>query len=208
MMFPSDVQQASAIDLYEIHGLQVARPQGWSITENNAHTVMLVAANHTAFTILTGDVDLPWWLNPWQFVYDKLSEMQPTLLWVGAPKAVQACFGFASGWEFDCQYTQNEITWRGVVKCSVMSNSVSSAHANYDHSIMVITGAFAQEHLWDEYAPWLPQVADQVQIVDSKILEISLRQTLSKNVNQYVTTLLQQLWQYRPLPTPNPCEGT
>jgi hypothetical protein len=207
MMFPSGVQQVSELDLCQVHGLQVARPKGWCITDN-AHMVMLAAPNHSAFTILTGDVDLPWWLNPWQFVYDKLSEMQPTLLWVGAPKAVQACFGFASGWEFDCQYTKNETTWRGVVKCSVMSNSVSaSCDPNYDHCIMVITGAFAQEHLWDEYAPWLPQVADHVQISDSHSPERPALQTLSQNVNQYVTALVQQLWHYRHLATPNPCEG-
>ena len=131
-----------------------ALPPGWRIGEDGQFALTLVAPDSQALTVMVGNAGMPPRHPAARFAFDKLSAMQPQSLQLGPPRPARAGAGFAQAVEFDVAYSARGVPWRGVAK-------VSMAPA-YDTQTMAMTAALASADRWGSYAPWLPQVADQV----------------------------------------------
>jgi hypothetical protein len=128
-------------------------PRGWRVIEDGQFAVVLFAPDNAAFTVMVGNSGLPAYYNPAQFVYEKLSAMQPYALQLSPPRQAQPIAGCTVAYEFYCTYFFNGIPCRGLAKCSVAYS--------YDVCTMVMTCAASHESQWLGYASWLPEVSGQ-----------------------------------------------
>jgi hypothetical protein len=145
---PAIVHQQGACFNYAV-------PQGWRVTEDGTHAVVLVAPDNTALTIMVGVTALPAGYSPAQFIYDKLAQIftnlrlgppQPAPPVMGMQHAIQHGLAYVSKLGFPCC---------GVAKCSVAINFDGSCN-------FVMTSAVSREATWPDYSQWLPQLADDI----------------------------------------------
>jgi hypothetical protein len=131
-----------------------ALPPAWRVGEDGQFALTLVAPDDRALTLMVGNAGLPLNLAPARFAYDKLSAMRPQNLQIGAPRQARPAAGFSQAVEFDVSYWSRGVAHRGVAKVSVAPA--------YDSATMALTAALSTADQWAGYAPWLPQVAEQV----------------------------------------------
>lgn len=133
-----------------------ALPAGWQVVEDGPFAVSRVAPDQRAVMILVGNAGLPLAYPPPQFVYEKLAQTGLQIVRFGPPRPAPGVFGFPYAWDFDVDYTVGGVPCRGVARCSVAPS--------YDFCTMVMTWAASELAQWPSYAPWLPQLAAQVEV--------------------------------------------
>ncbi len=131
-----------------------AMPPGWRVGEDGQFALTLVAPDNKAMTVMVGNAGMPINHPAARFVQDKLMAMQVQNLQLGQGRATRPAAGFAQAAEFDVSYASRGVAYRGVAKVSVAPA--------YDSATMAMTAALSSADQWVHYAPWLPQVADQV----------------------------------------------
>ena len=131
-----------------------ALPPGWRVGEDGQFALTLVAPDNKAMTVMVGNAGMPLNHPAARFAYDKLSAMQPQNLQLGQARQARPAAGFRQAVEFDVAYSARGVAYRGVAKVS--------ASPAYDSATMAMTAALSAAEQWSGYAPWLPQVADQV----------------------------------------------
>ena len=161
-------------------------PNGWRVAEDGQFAVVLFAPDNAALTVMVGNSGLPANYNPWQFVQEKLSLLQPYDLRMSQPRPVQPISGCSVAYEFDCTYLSNGIPCQGIAKCSVAYS--------YNICTMVVTFAASHQSQWSGYASWLPQVADQVMATNGAAF--GARGVMAQNL-QISMTEGQQAREYR-----------
>jgi hypothetical protein len=152
-------------------------PEGWRVGEDGQFALTLVAPDSNALTVMVGNAGLPPRYPPGQFIYEKLSALQPQHLQLGPPRAAQPVAGFSQAYEFDVSYVVRGMPSRGLAKCHI--------HTAYDTAVMAMTAALAAATQWQGYATWLPQVADQIAATNGAafgvrgIMEQNLRNSMA-----------------------------
>lgn len=179
-------QDPHALEIRNGQCLKYVMPQGWHVAEDGQFAVSLFAPGNVAMSVVVGNSGLPVYYVPRQFVYDKLSSLQPQQLQIGQPRQAQPIAGFTTAFDFDCTYTFNGFPWRGVAKCSITYS--------YDMCTMVVTIGASQTSQWANYASWLPQVASQVQVINNAAFGMRgiMEQDAANN-----RAFAQQLGEYR-----------
>jgi hypothetical protein len=156
------------------------------VGEEGQFALSLVAADNLAFTVMVGNAGLPANYPADRFVYEKLMALQPQNLRVGKPRKAQPVAGFAHAYEFDVSYSVRGVANRGVAKCSI--------NTAYDTSVMAMTAAVSSVDQWARYAPWLPQVADQISATSGAAFGV--RGIMAQNL-QNSTAYAEAARQYR-----------
>lgn len=134
-------------------------PAGWQVLEDGQFAVVLAAPDGGALTIMVGNAGLPAYYDPGQFVFEKLSQLRAEGLQMGPGRLAQPMDGFATTVEFDFTCWMTAIPHRGLARCHVAPS--------YDMCTMVVACAVSQVAQWNQYAPWLPQVASQFAITNA-----------------------------------------
>ena len=163
-----------------------ALPEGWRLGEDGQFAMTLVAPDDKAFTVMVGNAGLPPNYPPPNFVYEKLTAMQPQNLRLSPARQAAPVAGFARAYEFDVDYAVRGVPYHGIVKCHVTTA--------YDTAVMAMTGAIAQADQWPGYAPWLPLVADQLSARDGGAF--GMRGIMAQNLNNS-TAYAEAARQYR-----------
>ena len=131
-----------------------ALPPGWQVGEDGQFAMTLLAPDRKAMTVLVGNAGMPLNHPAARFAYDKLSAMRTQNLQIGEARQSNPAAGFRQAVEFEVSYSVQGVAYRGVAKVSVTPA--------YDSATMAMTAALAPADQWAGYAPWLPQVANQV----------------------------------------------
>jgi hypothetical protein len=146
--------QGASLRIGQGRFFRYALPEGWRVGEDGQFALTLVAPDNNALTVMVGNAGLPPQYPPAQFVYEKLSALQPQNLQVGPPRPAGPVAGFSQAYAFDVSYVVRGIPSRGVATCHIQTA--------YDTSVMAMTAALAAANQWPRYAAWLPQVAEQI----------------------------------------------
>jgi hypothetical protein len=163
-----------------------AMPPDWRVAEDGQYALTLVAPDNNAVTVMVGNAGLPPGYPPGQFVQEKLLAMQPQALQLGEARAAQPLSGFGEAYAFEVRYTVRGIPSRGVAKVHIATA--------YDTALMVMTLAAAAEDQWQGYAPWLPQVAEQISATSGAAFGV--RGIMTQNI-QNSTAYGEALARYR-----------
>jgi hypothetical protein len=135
-----------------------AKPPDWSVGEDGQFALSLVAPDKKALTVMVGNSGLPPGYPPGQFAWDKLMALGPQDLAFGEARPSAPITGFAQAIDFEVRYLMQGVPCRGLVKVSVAGA--------YDTATMAMTAALSVAEQWPGYAPWLPQVANQISAID------------------------------------------
>ena len=131
-----------------------ALPPGWRVGEDGQHALTLLAPDNQAMTLVVGNAGMQPNYPPARYAYEKLSAMQVQNLQLGPPRQARPAAGFRQAVEYDFSYAARGVPHRGVAKVSVAPA--------YDSATLALTAALSVASQWGSYAPWLPQVSDQV----------------------------------------------
>jgi hypothetical protein len=135
---------------------------------------------------MVGNAGLPLTYSPSQFVFEKLTALQPQDLQLGQPRQTTPINGFSVAYEFDVAYFVNGVPNLGLVKAHIAPA--------YDSAVMVMTAAVSEASQWPGYAPWLPLVAEQISATDGAAF--GMRGVMAQNV-QNSTAYAEAAREYR-----------
>ncbi|MDD5702741.1 MAG: hypothetical protein PHU23_11910 [Dehalococcoidales bacterium] len=148
------VPPASSLRIENGRFFSYALPPGWHVGEDGQYALTLAAPDNKAFTVMVGNAGLPVNYPPGQFIYEKLSALQPENLQLGQPQQAAPIAGFTYAYQFDVTYSIRGVACRGTVKCHVFPV--------YDTAVMAMSAALSEASQWPGYASWLPLVAEQI----------------------------------------------
>jgi len=154
-----------------------AVPPGWRLGEDGQFAFTLVAPDQQALTVLVGNSGLFPGTNPMQFVYEKLSAMQPQGLQLGQAQPAQPIAGFQQAVAMPLQYHARGRTYLGIATCQI--------NQYYGGMVMAMTAAIAEASQWPQYASWLPQVSTSVAATNGAAFGI--RGVMQQNLQNSIT---------------------
>ncbi|HEU0122433.1 MAG TPA: hypothetical protein VFQ91_18020 [Bryobacteraceae bacterium] len=151
---PSGAPAAAELRIGSGRFFSYALPPGWRVGEDGQFALTLLAPDNKALTVMVGNAGLPPGYSPAQFVYEKLSALRPENLQIGQPRPAAPAQGFQRAFAFEVRYAIGGAPCRGIAKCHITTA--------YDTAVMAMTAALSEARQWESYAPWLPQVSEQI----------------------------------------------
>jgi len=166
-------QMKPALQINQSRFFSFALPDGWRVAEDGQFALTLVAPDQRALTIMVGNAGLPLNYPPDRFVYEKLMAIQPEQLQVSRPISSKPIVGFSQAWQFEVTYFVQSAPCKGRVTCHIQPA--------YDSCVMAMTAALSDATQWDDYANWLPLVAEQVSATNGSAF--GMRGIMQQNLN-------------------------